>query len=181
MSATKWYRVATAAAVVGTVLAAVSAAPASARPDSTESVTAHHLTLRLAADAGQVANVKGGGNADGTPIIQWPWSGAPNERWEATATGGGYYRFASVASGKCLNVKGGGKADGAQVIQWPCGSSANEEWRFVAKGTGYELVVRSSGKCLNVRGGLGQGHELIQYTCKGVANDIWLPVWEPTG
>ncbi|MFE4533717.1 RICIN domain-containing protein [Streptomyces scopuliridis] len=167
-----------ATALAGTMLVASMTPTASAQPDTDRAVTVRQLSLRLASDPGQVANVKGGGSANGTPVIQWPWSGAANERWEATAKGGGYYQFASRESGKCLNVKGGGNANGAEVIQWPCGNSANELWKFVRKGIGYELVVKSSQKCLNVKGGVGKGHALIQYTCVGAANDIWLPVWE---
>jgi len=178
MSAKKWSRVMAALTIAGSVLGAslLSAAPAQAEP---ESVVAERLTLRLASDPNQVVNVKGAGTADAVSVIQWAWSGANNELWEATATGGGYYRFAAVHSGKCLNVRGGGNVNGTSVIQYRCGDGANEQWKFVQKGAGYYVVAKSSGKCLNVRGGVGQGRELIQYNCTGVANDIWLPVWEP--
>ncbi|PVE11881.1 RICIN domain-containing protein [Streptomyces scopuliridis] len=178
MSAYKLNWAAAAAALVGTMLVASMTPTASAQPDTDRAVTVKKLSLRLASNPSQVANVKGGGSANGTPVIQWPWSGTPNERWEATAKGGGYYQFASLESGKCLNVKGGGNANGTEVIQWTCGNDANALWKFVPKGIGYELVVKSSQKCLNVRGGVGKGNALIQYTCTGVANDIWLPVWE---
>ncbi|MER8072196.1 RICIN domain-containing protein [Streptomyces sp. NPDC094034] len=184
MSAYKLNWVAAAAALAGTMLVASMTPTASAQPEADRTdrgeraVTVQQLSLRLAADPGQVANVKGGGSANGTPVIQWPWSGTSNERWEATAKGGGYYQFASRESGKCLNVKGGGNANGTAVIQWTCGDDANAQWKFVRKGIGYQLVVKSSQKCLNVKGGLGQGNALIQYTCTGVDNDIWLPVWE---
>ncbi|MFF0445889.1 RICIN domain-containing protein [Streptomyces sp. NPDC004609] len=144
------------------------------------SVDVQQVTLRLASDPGQVANVKGASQQNGAAIIQWPLSRTANERWEPEATGGGYYRFRSVDSGLCLNVKGGGSADGAQVIQWTCGTAANEQWRLVPKGIGYQIVARSSNKCLNVSGGVGQGRNLIQYTCTGAgaANDVWLAVAE---
>jgi hypothetical protein len=43
-----------------------------------------------------------------------------------------------------------------------------------------DRVTALSGKCLNVRGGVGQGNQLIQYACVtgGAPNDVWLPVWE---
>jgi ricin-type beta-trefoil lectin protein len=180
MSAYKRNCVAAIAVGLGAVLVASMAPVASAQPDTTRAVTVQRLSLRLASDAGQVANVERGGTASGTPVIQWSWSGTRNERWEATAKGGGYYEFASLESGKCLNVKGGGNENGAPIIQWPCGNSDNALWKFVPKGKGYQLVVKSSNKCLNVAGGVGRGNPLIQYTCAGAANDIWLPVWEPS-
>jgi hypothetical protein len=150
-------------------------------PSASRAVTAQQLTLRLASNAGQVANVSGGSQENGGAVIQWPVTRGANERWEPEALGGGWYRFRAVHSGKCLNVRGGGTADGTQVIQYTCGTDANEAWRFEPKATGYQLVVASSGKCLNVEGGVGQGRNLIQYTCSasGAANDVWVPAWEP--
>ena len=144
-------------------------------------VVAQQFTLRLASDPDQLANVRGASTENGAPVIQYPWSGTTNERWEADSALGGYYRFKAVHSGKCLNVKGGGAADDTPVIQYTCGTADNELWKFVPKGIGYQLVAKSSGKCLNVRGGVGAGRPLIQYACTpgGVANDVWLPVWEP--
>ncbi|MBT2408498.1 MULTISPECIES: RICIN domain-containing protein [unclassified Streptomyces] len=83
--------------------------------------------------------------------------------------------------GKCLNVQGAGNVNGTQVIQYTCGNADNELWKFVPKGIGYQIVVKSSNKCLNVAGGVGVGYNIIQYDCtsQGVANDVWLPVWEP--
>ncbi|MFJ8230172.1 RICIN domain-containing protein [Streptomyces sp. NPDC094448] len=143
-------------------------------------VNVQRVTLRLASDPGQTADVSGASTQNGANVIQWALSRNANQLWEPEAVGGGYYRFKAVHSGLCLNVRGGGNQDGAEIIQYTCGNAANEQWKFVAKGTGYQLVARSSDKCLNVRGGVGQGRNLIQYTCTadGAANDVWLPVWE---
>ena len=164
---------------------ASSTAGVAAADDATvpaaRSIVAQQFTFRLASDPGQVANVRGASTDNGAPVIQYPWSGSANERWEADAALGGYYRFKSVGSGKCLNVSGAGNSIGTQVIQYTCGNLDNELWKFVPKGIGYQVVVKSSGKCLNVAGGVGAGYGLIQYDCtpQGVANDVWLPVWEP--
>lgn len=169
---------------VGTVLGVASLSPAaagSAPGSSARSIQGEQVSLRLAADPNQVANVKGGSREEAAQVIQWPWSGQANERWKVEAVGD-HYRFRSVNSDKCLNVRGGGNEDNTPVIQYTCGTAANELWSLVPKGNGYQLVAKSSGKCLNVRGGVGEGRDLIQYTCtsNGVANDVWLPVWEPT-
>ncbi|WP_405799223.1 RICIN domain-containing protein [Streptomyces sp. NBC_01506] len=165
-------------AVADDAAGASTRAPADAAP---RSIVAEQFTLRLASDPRQVANVRGAGTDNGVPVIQYPWSGKANERWEADSALGGYYRFKSVNSGKCLNVAGGGTANGTEVIQYTCGNANNELWRFVPKGIGYQVVVKSSNKCLNVAGGVGVGNSLIQYDCtaQGAPNDVWLPVWEP--
>jgi hypothetical protein len=164
---------------ISSPLAASAASGATATP-----VQLKVLTLRLASDPSQLANVQGASLADGAPVIQYPWSGTANERWLATVEDDGYYRFASLGSNKCLNVAGGGTSDGAAVIQYTCSTNGapNERWQFVQTGIGYQIVAKSSGKCLNVAGGVGVGRQLIQYTCTpgGSPNDVWLPVWEPT-
>ncbi|MFI1014290.1 RICIN domain-containing protein [Streptomyces sp. NPDC020965] len=171
------------AVTAGAALALGTLNPAAATTEersAERAITVQQVTLRLASDPSQVANVRGGSNENGAPIIQWRYTNAANERWEPEAAGGGHFRFKSLDSGKCLNVRGGGNENGAQIIQWPCGSAANEQWRFVRKGIGYQIVARSSAKCLNVAGGVGQGRQLIQYSCTtdGATNDVWLPVWE---
>lgn len=171
-------------AFVGTAAVAAGITLATPLTASADQVQLKVVTLRLAADPGQVANVQGASLANGAPVIQYPWSGMANERWLATVDSDGYYRFASLASNKCLNVSGGGVADGTPVIQYTCQvpPADNEEWKFVQTGIGYQIVAKSSGKCLNVAGGVGAGRQLIQYTCTpgGSANDVWLPVFEPT-
>ncbi|MFE7130529.1 RICIN domain-containing protein [Streptomyces sp. NPDC057638] len=172
---------ATVAAGAALTLGALAPASASGGEAAAQrSVTVTQVTLRLAGDPGQVADVRGASDQNGAQVIQWRYTNAANQRWEPTATSGGYFRFESVNSGKCLNVKGGGDENGAEIIQWPCGSGTNEQFRFSRKAHGYQLVARSSGKCVNVEGGVGQGRQLIQYTCSasGADNDVWLPVWE---
>jgi hypothetical protein len=71
---------------------------------------------------GKCLNVKGGGDADGTPIILWPCSGTENEQW--------HYRHGRIVGigGKCLNVAGGGDANGTPIILYHCSGTDNERW-----------------------------------------------------
>ncbi|MFE0427677.1 RICIN domain-containing protein [Streptomyces sp. NPDC058953] len=164
----------------GTATAGAPAPPPRAEGAAAAEVTVQQVTLRLSSDPGQVANVKGASTANGAEVIQWPWSGAANERWEPEPADFGYFRFKSVNSGLCLNIEGASNDNGARAIQWTCGTDHNEQWQLVPKGRGYQIVARHSGKCLNVAGGVGQGNGLIQWPCAadGADNDVWLPVWE---
>jgi Ricin-type beta-trefoil lectin domain len=176
-----------AATVAGLTLAATSQTAFAATTPSPQLRAAGDpgvVTLRLASDASQVANVSGASTQDGAPVIQYPYSStAANELWRVERTDDGYLLFISVNSNKCLNVRGGGNAAATPVIQYTCshGSTPNERWRLVQVGNGYQIVAQSSGQCLNVRGGVGVGSPLIQYPCTpgGAPNDVWLPVWEP--
>ncbi|MEO3972465.1 RICIN domain-containing protein [Streptomyces sp. CAU 1734] len=180
------------AAVLGTGLALTlgtlspaAAGPATGAPVSAEprAITTARVSLRLAADAGQAADVAGASTANGAEVIQWAASRDDNQRWELTPTSNGYHTVKAVHSGKCLNVENDDPEDGARIIQWTCGTDANEQWKLVPAGIGYQLVVRSTGKCLNVEYGVGQGNRLIQYTCTpgGADNDVWLAVVENSG
>ncbi|MFE4668802.1 RICIN domain-containing protein [Streptomyces sp. NPDC056716] len=169
--------------VATAALLAVPAAPAGAAASQQAAPPPlRQLTLRLASDAEQLAEVQGASVEDGAAVVQGAFSFGGSARWTAEDLGGGYVRFASVHSGKCLDVKNGDTADETEIIQWTCDTGQHQQWRFVAKGNGYQLVARHSGKCLNVKGGTGEGNPLIQYTCssQGEDNDLWLPVWEPT-
>lgn len=176
-----------AATAAGLTLAAVSQtafAAAAPSPQTRTDGEPRVITLRLASDASQVANVSGASNADGAQVIQYPYiSTATNELWRVERTDDGSFRFVAVSSGKCLNVQGGGTTVGTPVIQYACsyGTTPNERWQLVQVGNGYQIVAQSSGQCLNVRGGVGVGNALIQYPCTagGAVNDVWLPVWEP--
>ena len=68
-------------------------------------------------------DVKGGGSADGTPIILWPCHGSPNQQWAVVPPG-----LIRGIGGKCLDVTGGGSADGTPIILWPCHGTDNQKW-----------------------------------------------------
>lgn len=172
--------VALAGALALGTLGPAAANPEGAAAERAVAVAVQKVSLRLASAPGQVADVSGQSQADEAEVIQWEFARSANQYWEPEATSDGFYRLKAVHSGKCLNVKGDSHEDEALIIQWPCGDAANEQWEFVPKGIGFQLVARSSGKCLNVSGGVGQGRNLIQYSCsaEGADNDVWLPVSE---
>jgi hypothetical protein len=112
---------------------------------------------------GKCLNVKGGGDADGTPIILWPCSGTDNEQW--------HFRHGRIVGigGKCLNVSGGGDASGTPIILYHCSGTENERWHREGR-----QIVGIGGKCLNVRGGGdANGTEIILWPCVDAPNDRW--------
>ncbi|MEV7028585.1 RICIN domain-containing protein, partial [Kitasatospora sp. NPDC093558] len=71
------------------------------------------------------ADVGGGSTAAGAQVIQWPCTGAANQRWTATAVAGGY-KLASQKSGLLLTTAS--TSDGAFVTQQPDTGSALQRW-----------------------------------------------------
>ncbi|GLF95945.1 RICIN domain-containing protein [Streptomyces yaizuensis] len=180
----RWTAGATAAALAGTALLLGGPAPASANPGQAEagdrSIPVRQVSLRLAVQADQAATVSDASQNNDAQVIQGAFTRATNQIWEPDDMGGGYIRFKAVHSGKCLNVKGSNSEDLAEIVQWPCGTDHNEQWKLVPKGVGHQLVARHSGKCLNVKDWVGEGNQLIQYTCSEdiATNNIWLVVTE---
>jgi len=76
-----------------------------------------------------VLDVAGNSTADGAGIIQWPWNGGKNQRWNMENLNDGTFRFTVQHSGKVLDVAGLNSADGAAVIQWPWNGGPNQRWR----------------------------------------------------
>jgi hypothetical protein len=145
-------------ALSGMMLAAGSAAPASAAPLNTKLET-HH--------SGKCLDVANASTANGAFVQQWGCYTTPNQNWTFTSTGNGYYKVSADHSGKCLDVANASIADGGTVNQWECYNTPNQEWKLVQRPNGYfTLVARHSGKCLEVAGGnIYDGAGVVQQTC----------------
>ncbi|MGY2049052.1 RICIN domain-containing protein [Methylobacterium sp. JK268] len=151
---------------------------------------------------GKCMNLYGGLNADGTAINQYTCGGSANEAWSARPQSGGF-SLVSASSGKCLDVYGVSMAAGTQVIQWTCLGSANQIFSSPpgsggtvtggtvdgsvssggsvytaaseqAPGGSLMLILRYSGKCLQVPGGqAGDGAKLNLTTCTNQSPQLW--------
>lgn len=83
--------------------------------------------------SGLQLNVEGGpsAKANGTAVIQYPYSGTTNEIFTVTpASTAGYYEIHPLNDGSCLDVHLESKADGMQVYQWQCTGNANQAWKI---------------------------------------------------
>ncbi|GAB3805764.1 glycosyl hydrolase family 95 catalytic domain-containing protein [Micromonospora zhanjiangensis] len=132
-------------------------------------------TVRLVnRNSGKVLDVNGGSTADGATVIQWPWSGAANQRWRLLANSDGSYRLSSVASGKVLTSTGDNQ--GATLVQSTDTNGANQCWKLTPAATaGYQRLVNvRTGLCADVEGGSGaDGARVIQWSANGGANQEW--------
>jgi Ricin-type beta-trefoil lectin domain-like len=126
----------------------------------------------VARHSGLGVNVSGASTSDGAAVIQWPYAGGSNEKWQLVDLGGGYYWFKAVHSGKAAVIQGASTANGALAIQWSftSGNSGNDEWRldYLANGY-YRFINRHSGKVLEVPGGsTASGTQLGQWSWASV-------------
>jgi hypothetical protein len=129
----------------------------------------------VAAHSGQVLDVSGGSTANGARAIQWPWTGASNQRWNLLAVGNGEYTLTAVHSGKLLEVAGCSLADGGAVQQNVAGTPACQRWRPEREPDGtYRLVNVRSGRVLDVSGiSTAAGAPVHQWGWWNGANQRW--------
>jgi hypothetical protein len=109
-------------------------------------------------------------------VIQWPWTGGNNQRWQITALGGGIYTLAAVHSGKLLDMRGCSVLDGGVAQQFPANATPNcQRWRIDLQPDGsYRLTNVNSGKVLDVAGiSTANGAAVHQWGWWNGANQRW--------
>jgi hypothetical protein len=106
------------------------------------------------------ADVRGGNNADSTPVQLYTCNGTASQQWAV-----GTDRTLR-AMGKCLDVQGGNSADGTPVQLYTCNQSGSQQWQAQSDGS---LINPQSGRCLDDTGFGGSGTQLQIYDC--TAND----------
>ncbi|WP_060882283.1 RICIN domain-containing protein [Streptomyces caniscabiei] len=129
----------------------------------------------VARHSGKVADVEGGGTANDTRVLQWPWLGAANQKWTFTHTGDGYYKIEGVGSGKLMEVAGLSRDDGGHVGVWSDATAPQQQWAVTPTGDGhYFLVNRYSGLCLAVdEGSTADGAGVEQQPYAALTRQQW--------
>ncbi|BFV55039.1 hypothetical protein KCMC57_up01430 [Kitasatospora sp. CMC57] len=129
----------------------------------------------VARHSGKVADVEGGGTANNSNVLQWPWLNRTNQRWTFTSTGDGYYKIKGVGSGKLLEVAGLSRADGGNVGIWSDAGAPQQHWAVTPTGDGhYFLINRYSGLCLAVdEGGTADGANIEQQPYASLTQQQW--------
>jgi RNA polymerase sigma factor (sigma-70 family) len=160
-------------------------------PTTITAVTGRTWTL-TAEHSGKNMDVNAESTADGTPVIQWPATGADNQRWQAVDAGGGAVYLKAVHSGTCLDVVDGSTTAGASLQLYTCNSGDNQKFTVTppststpatpaapsatatAAGTAYTIRNVGSGLCVDVFGNAtGDGAPLVQWVCQGKTNQQW--------
>lgn len=126
--------------------------------------------------SGKYMDVEGGRAADGTNILQWTGTGAPNQQFTLTDVGDGAYKLLNVATGKAVDVAGGSVNNAANVLQWTSAAGAtNQQFILLASDNGYyKLKATHSGRLVEVAGGgLNAGDNIIQYDDNNQLHGQW--------
>jgi hypothetical protein len=114
-----------------------------------------------------------GSKNDGGRLRTHDYTGQPNQQWNITALGGGYYLLVRVDSGKALNVPGGKTEDGVALVQGDVTKGPSQKWKIEKIENGiWKLTAEVSGKALAV-GGEGDKGAIIQTTYNGTHEQQW--------
>ncbi|MEU7524224.1 non-reducing end alpha-L-arabinofuranosidase family hydrolase [Saccharothrix sp. NPDC042600] len=166
------------AVLLGGMVAAFSAAPASA---ATVDTTAWYVLVNR--NSGKALDVYNLATNDGARITQWTRNDGNQQQWQFVDSGGGYYRLKSRLSGKVLDVYNFSTADGANIVQWSDHNGTNQQFRLADSDGGHvRLINRNSGKAVEVQGAAtNDGGNVVQYSDWGGANQQWQLVRVGTG
>jgi len=121
-------------------------------------------------------DAQNGATSNGTPLIQWGYSGANNQKWTFTDQGNGQYQITGLASGRVMDVSGVSTANGAQIDLWDWLNANNQKWTVTPVGNGsFKLTAVHSGKVADVNAGsTADGAAIIQWPYSGGTNQQWL-------
>ncbi|MFF2045371.1 ricin-type beta-trefoil lectin domain protein [Kitasatospora sp. NPDC058170] len=115
--------------------------------------------------ANKCVDVRGGSNANGTPVQIWDCLGNSSQAWKIGADG------TLRALGKCLDVKGGGTGNATVVQTYDCNGSGAQQWQVRGDGS---ILNPQSGRCLDDLGfSTTNGNQLGIWDCNGYANQVW--------
>jgi len=92
-------------------------------------------------NSGQALYALGGGTANGTKVVQYPYDGSGSAQWTLTSIGNGQYKLIGVASGRSINVTGNSWNSGVAVQLWSYQDTANDQITLVDAGDGYYTPV----------------------------------------
>jgi hypothetical protein len=116
-------------------------------------------------------DARGAGTANGTVIQQYACNNSNAQQFQFQWTNGPFLRVNNRGNtAESWDVSGRSTADGAGIQLWSYGGGTNQQWQAVFEPGGYwHFVSMSTQKCLTANGS-GDGTQLTQVTCTGVAS-----------
>ncbi len=128
-----------------------------------------------ARSSGKVLAVENNSTANGANVVQWEYTGQPNQHWQVTSVGDGYYSIRAEHSNAALDIAGPTSADGANIIQNAYMGDQNQRWAFQSAGDNYYgIISQYSGKAVDVEArSQVDGGNILQWTYNAATNQQW--------
>jgi hypothetical protein len=123
------------------------------------------------------------GGTFGDAILQYICTVSPGSQWRELITEDGYFALVHAATGRCLEVPAFSEQNGANVAIATCNLDYHQQFRTVRAvplppppngEAAYRIIIRHSGKCLEVAGAnTGNGAEIQQNICSLARHRLW--------
>jgi hypothetical protein len=125
--------------------------------------------------SGKALDASGGATANGTPIIQWTYTGGTNQQWRLTRNSAGYYTITGVGSGKALDIPYATTWPGTQLHLWTPTGQPNQQWVIAPSDNGnYTIESRSNAYLVDVSANsTADGAAITQWPATGGSNHRW--------
>jgi 1-phosphatidylinositol phosphodiesterase len=115
------------------------------------------------------------GPANGTPLVQMPYVGGLNQKWDVTSLGNGQFYMTDASTGKAMEIHNALQDNfaAADLFDWNGGS--NEKWVLMYQQDGWaSLVFVHSGKIMEVsHGSTVSGAAIDQYQANANGVEPW--------
>lgn len=125
--------------------------------------------------SGKALHPSGGGTANGTALVQVPYSTSTNMRWAVEALTGSQYRLRKVTNTRYAEVNNSEMGDNKPYVirDWLDGN--NQKFTFTGNhGYYYSLISVHSGKAMTVLGAsTADNAAIVQFTYNGGRNAQW--------
>jgi hypothetical protein len=130
--------------------------------------------VSLAEGSMKVMDVRYASLEEAAPLIQWPYNGGDNQRFNLRAVGQGELCIEARHSGKVLTVAAASTAELAFVRQEVWRNLPNQRFRLEDDGPGYRLVAVHSNMVLDILTLPGQQFQgIVQRPRSGAASQRW--------
>ena len=113
-----------------------------------------------------------GGEPSGNKAQQYTCNSSNNQSWHTINT----YELENngVVANQCLdNYLDTGNNNAAQYL-FPCQNAANQKYGVIPYSGPYDIIEDDQGLCLTSGGNKNNGSPILQYSCNGSPNQLWL-------
>jgi hypothetical protein len=137
-------------------------------PNGVYSITAVH--------SGKVLDVYDASLSQGAGVIQYPWNGDNNQRWQFTFLGNGYYRIDALHSGLSMSYWRLSPFSSPKLMQLNWGGNVFQQWKVTGIQPGqFAIECRVNGLVLDVfDASLDDGVAVITFPWNGDGNQRWI-------
>jgi eukaryotic-like serine/threonine-protein kinase len=122
----------------------------------------------------KVIEVEGRSKDDGKKVQIVNYTNQPNQHWNITALGNGYYLIVGGDSGKALTVPKGAKDELLGLVQGNVKKDATQKWKIEKEGEYWKLTSEASGKAVTQVGSQTTGgNTIVQSDYTGAFEQQW--------